>query len=97
LNEDFLPTSNLFFWQLVGDFISVLAIALVKQFHAKRMVLAYIISNGLLNLMYFGLSYYFIDIYGLEGIVKAYAISYFIYLVIVVVFIFYYFKKKENV
>lgn len=94
LNEEFLPTSNLFFWKLIGDFISVLAIALVKQFHAKRMVKAYIVSNGVLNLLYFGLSYFLIDIYGLEGIVKSYAISYLIYLILVIIFIVSFFKKK---
>jgi len=95
LNDEFLPTSNLFFWKLIGDFISVLAIALVKQFHAKRMVKAYIICNGLLNLLYFSLSYYFIDIFGLEGVVKAYAVSYSIYLVLVICFILNYHKKQS--
>ncbi len=94
LNQDFLPTSNLFLWQLIGDFISVLAIALVKQFHAKRMVKAYIICNGSLNLLYLIFSYLFIDMYGINGVVKAYTLSYTIYLIIVILFVYNYFKSQ---
>lgn len=97
LNDDFLPTSSLFFWQLIADFISVLAIALVKQFHAKLMIKAYVFCNGLLNILYFVLSYIFIERYGLVGVVKAYALSYFIYLVFVFLFVYNYFKNKQSV
>lgn len=96
LGDEFLPTESLFLWQLVGDFISILAIALVKQFHAKRMIKAYLISNGLLNLLYLLFSYLFIEVYGLQGIVKAYALSYFIYLILVVFFVYMHFKSVKN-
>ena len=96
-SEEFLPTAALFFWQMVGDFISVLAIALVKQFHAKLMVKAYLISNGLLNLLYVGLSYFFIDLYGLVGVVKAYALSYAIYLIVVTFFVYFYYKNQTDI
>ncbi|MBD0830557.1 O-antigen translocase [Aestuariibaculum sediminum] len=94
LSKAFMPTANLFFWQLVGDSISVLAIALVKQFHAKLMVKAYVICNGVLNLMYFCLSYLFIQDYGIVGVTKAYALSYAIYLLMVFGFVLHYFKKN---
>lgn len=97
LSEEFLPTSVLFGWKLVGDFISVLAIAMVKQFHAKLMVKAYLISNGMLNILYFSLSYFFIDLFGLVGVVKAYALSYFIYLILVISFIFHYYKRQKAI
>ncbi len=84
LSNEFLPTASLFFWQLVADFISVLAIVLVKQFHAKLMFKEYLFCNGMLNILYLGLSYVFIDKYGLVGVVKAYAISYFVYLFLVI-------------
>ena len=97
LSEEFLPTSSLFLWQMIGDFISILAIALVKQFHAKLMVKAYIICNGILNLLYFSLSYFFIDLYGLVGVVKAYALSYLVYLLLVITFILHYYKRQKVV
>lgn len=96
LSESFLPTSSLFFWQLVGDFISVLAIAMVKQFHARLMIKAYIICNGLLNIIYFTSSYIFIDYYGLVGVTKAYALSYFIYFLLVITFIIHYYRKNSQ-
>lgn len=96
LGDEFLPTERLFFWQLVGDFISILAIALVKQFHAKRMIKAYLISNSVLNLSYLIFSHLFIEVYGLQGIVKAYALAYFIYLVLVLFFVYMHFNSKKN-
>ena len=93
--KNFYLLRHYFFWQLSGDFISVLAIALIKQFHAKLMVKAYFICNGLLNILYFSLSYVFIDKFGLQGIVKAYALSYFIYFVVVILFLLHYFKVKK--
>ena len=95
LSEEFLETSKLFYWQLIGDFISVLAIALVKQFHAKLMVKAYLICNGLLNVMYFSFSTIFINEYGIVGVTKAYALSYFIYLILVFMFVFNFFMKQK--
>ena len=95
LSEEFLPTSSLFLWQMVGDFINVIAIALVKQFYAKLMVKEYLICNGLLYLMYLSLSYFFIDLYGLVGAVKAHALSYFIYLFLVMSFVVNYHKKNQ--
>lgn len=95
LSEEFLPTSHLFFWQMIGDFMSILAIALVKQFHAKLMVKAYLICNGILNLLYFSLSYLLIDLYGLVGVVQAFALSYFIYLLLVISFIFQHYKRQK--
>ncbi len=96
LGDEFLPTERLFFWQLVGDFISILAIALVKQFHAKRMIKAYLICNSVLNLSYLIFSHLFIEVYGLQGIVKAYALAYFIYLVLVLFFVYMHFNSKKN-
>ena len=97
LSEEFLPASSLFFWQMTGDFISILAIAMVKQFHAKLMVKAYLISNSILNILYFTLSYFFIEKYGLVGVVKAYALSTMIYLFIVIGFIFHFYNQKKIV
>ncbi|MCP4971093.1 MAG: O-antigen translocase [Arcobacter sp.] len=97
LSKEFLPTSTLFFWHLMADFISVLAIALVKQFQAKLMVRAFLVCNGILNLLYIILSYFFIDLFGLVGVVKAYALSYLIYLILVITFIFHYYKRQKAI
>lgn len=97
LDDAFYPTANLFSWQLVGDFISVLAIALVKQFHAKLMVKEYVMCNGTLNVLYLLLSYLFIDIYGLVGVTKAYVVSYFVYFFMVLFFVNYTRKNYDKI
>jgi len=97
LDDAFYPTANLFSWQLVGDFISVLAIALVKQFHAKLMVKEYIICNGTLNLLYLLLSFFFIDVYGLVGVTKAYVVSYLVYFFMVSFFVNYKGKNDKKI
>ena len=95
LSAEFLPTSDLFFWQLVAGFISIIAIALVKQIQAKLMVTAFIVSNGTLNILYYLFCHYFIDMYGLVGVVRAYALSYFIYFLVVLTFVALYFRNKS--
>src|SRR5690606_19463026 len=39
----FKPTENLFFWQLLGDFVKVISIVIAYQFIAKRMFWHFII------------------------------------------------------
>ncbi|MBW2960862.1 O-antigen translocase [Mesonia sp. JHPTF-M18] len=96
LSEEFMQTATLFKWQLLGDFIAVISIALVKQFHAKRLIKYYLVSNGLLNLLYIIFSFLLIDFYGIQGVVKAYAISYFIYFFIIMFLIIRFYKNQHN-
>jgi len=42
-SEAFKPTEDLFFWQLLGDFVKVLSIVIAYQFIAKRMFTYFII------------------------------------------------------
>lgn len=86
----FLPVTKLFFWQLTGDVLKAASMILGYQFFAKRMTMAFIISEILsLFVMYF-FSTLLLAIIGIEGIVMAHAVTYFIYLVILSV----YFRKS---
>ncbi|WP_340075008.1 O-antigen translocase [Leptobacterium sp. I13] len=82
LSEDFLPVSPLFKWQLLGDFFRVASLILVTQFHAKKMVYSYIFTDMLLALMIYFANIYFINVYGLEGMVIAYTITYISYFIL---------------
>ncbi len=85
----FLPISGLFFWQIIGDVFKAASIILGYQFFAKKLTRAFIITEIIsLGLFYF-LSDLLIKTYGIEGIVMAYAINYFLYFLILV----YYFRK----
>jgi len=87
---DFLPVENLFLGQLLGDVFKVCSLILGFQFLAKKMTLAFIISElTSLGVLYFS-SIYFIHIFGIEGVVIAQAFDNFVYLIVLCV----YFRKS---
>jgi len=87
---EFLPVSSLFFWQLVGDVLKVSSLILGYQFFAKKLTVAFIITELLsLSIIYFS-SVFLVSIYGLEGVVMAHALTYFVYLIMLAV----YFRKS---
>ena len=86
----FLPVTTLFFWQLTGDVLKVASLILGYQFFAKKLTLAFIISELFsLAVLYFS-SLYFINEFGIQGIVMAQAFRNFIYLLVLSV----YFRKS---
>ncbi len=88
--QEFLPVSGLFFWQLVGDVLKVCSLILGYQFFAKKLTLAFIITELLsLSIVYFS-SVFLVSIYGLEGVVMAHAFTYFVYLIVLGI----YFRKS---
>lgn len=89
-NEDFLPMTNLFIWQLAGDFLKVCTLILGYEFFAKRMTKAFIITEILSYIILYFSSRYLISLYGGEGAVMGHAITYSVYLVVMII----YFRKK---
>jgi PST family polysaccharide transporter len=86
----FLPVTTLFFWQLTGDFLKVASLILGYQFFAKKLTTAFIISELFsLAVLYFS-SLYFINEFGIQGIVMAQAFDNFVYLLVLMV----YFRKS---
>ena len=86
---DFLPVTNLFFWQLIGDFFKVASLILGFQFIAKKMTKAFILSEILSLLVLYFSSIYFLKIYGIEGVVIAQAFDNFLYFLVLA----FYFRK----
>jgi O-antigen/teichoic acid export membrane protein len=86
----FLPVTTLFFWQLTGDVLKVASLILGYQFFAKKLTSAFIISELFsLAVLYFS-SLYFINEFGIQGIVMAQAFDNFVYLLVLMV----YFRKS---
>ena len=86
----FLPVTTLFFWQLTGDVLKVASLILGYQFFAKKLTVAFIISELFsLAVLYFS-SLYFINEFGIQGIVMAQALDNFVYLLLLIV----YFRKS---
>lgn len=87
---DFLSVESLFLGQLLGDVFKVCSLILGFQFLAKKMTIAFIISELIsLAVLYFS-SIYFIRLFGIEGVVMAQAFDNFLYLFVLCV----YFRKS---
>jgi O-antigen/teichoic acid export membrane protein len=90
LTEDFMPTEDLFLWQLIGDFLKACSYILAFEFFAKKLTRAYIVTELLSFLTLYFSAQYFIIHYGSKGAVMAHALTFGIYLVILII----YFRKK---
>lgn len=88
LTEEFLPVKELFFWQLLGDFIKVLSIVIAYQFLAKRMFWHYIITEAFSVVVLYFTSKILIDEFGLVGANMAHFVTYVLYYAIILL-IFY--------
>ncbi|WP_394760360.1 O-antigen translocase [Flavobacterium sp.] len=88
--EDFEPVSNLFLWQLIGDFFKAASWILGLQFFAKKMTKAFIITEVLSLAILYISSFCFISIFKTEGVVIAHAVTYFLYLLVLGI----YFRKS---
>jgi polysaccharide transporter, PST family len=100
LTKEFLQVSDFFYLQLIGDFFKIIAFSLAYQFHAKKMVSAYLISDAILYGLFYFLSIFFIDSFKLNGVFYAYLLSTFLYLLAVLFFSYklrYKYLKTENV
>ncbi|MXN92934.1 oligosaccharide flippase family protein [Flavobacterium sp. Sd200] len=89
-SADFLPMTDLFAWQLLGDFFKVCALILGFEFFAKKMTSAFILVEGFLFLVLYCFSKIFISVYGSEGAVMAHALTGFLNFILLSV----YFKIK---
>lgn len=91
-----IEMAPLFKWQLMGDFIRLTSLVLAHQFLAKKLVLNFIFSEILSLTLFFGFSYYLVDIYGVEGVVMAHFLRHVIYFLVVVYLVFRYFRKQDK-
>lgn len=79
-SHEFEPVEDLFFWQLLGDFVKVLSIIIAYQFLAKKMFWHYILTEAFLVVILYTTSVYFIDLLDdVEGAVIAHFVSYVMY------------------
>lgn len=80
-SEDFIPTIELFKWQLIGDVIRVASLLLAYIMQAKAMTKTFIVSEILFALSFVALSQLLVTKYGLVGVTYAYAANYSIYFI----------------
>jgi len=83
-SEEFLPASDLFLWQILGDFIRVLAMVIAYQFLAKKMFTHFIILEIFLFVTLYFSSVYLVDVFGLEGAVMGHFFTHLLHFGIVI-------------
>ena len=83
LVDDFKPVEDLFFWQLLGDFVKVLSAVIAYQFIAKRMFIHFVITELFLIIMTYFSSIYLIDAFGVEGANIGHFVSYLLYYIVI--------------
>lgn len=88
--EDFMPMSELFIWQLLGDFLKVGSLILGYQFFAKKLTKAFIITEIASFIILYISSTLLIQKYGVSGAVMGHVVTYFIYWIVLSV----YFRKE---
>ena len=81
--KEFMPVTDLFFWQLVGDVLKVAFLILGFQFFAKKLTFAFIVFEITSLVVLYLSSIYLIQFFGIQGIVMAQAFDNLIYLLIV--------------
>ena len=89
LTDAFESIEKFVYLQLIGDFIKIVAFSIAYQFHAKKMVVFYFISDAILYLSFYFLSINLITYFNLEGVFYAYIISTLAYLISVTLFVFF--------
>lgn len=87
--ESFISMSELFLWQLIGDLFKMTSYILAYVMLAKAQVKLYIVTEIIFSALYVFLSYIFISFYGVVGATYAFALNYFLYMII----LFIYFRK----
>lgn len=92
---DFHGLGALFKWQLLGDFVRLASVVLAHQFLAKKMVRNFIFTEVLSLGLFFGLAFYLVPFYGLQGVVIAHFIRYVIYFGVVAFLVWRYFRYKR--
>ena len=83
--EKYSGMENLFAFQLTGDFFKITSWILAYQLIAKTMTRTFIVTEVLFSLSFVLFSMFFVNYYGNIGATIAYALNYFLYLVLMII------------
>jgi len=86
-SEEFLPVTSILGWQMIADFFRILALVLVYQFHAKKMLWHYIFTDLFLAIGLYISAIIGVKYLALSGVVIGHVIIYVIYFLLIL-FIF---------
>lgn len=83
-SHEFRNMRELFAAQMVGDFLRIASWLIAMLFWAKAMTKQFIITEIFVNISYVVLVKVFVNQYGVQGAVYAYALNYLLYLILVI-------------
>ncbi len=82
---EFDMMEGLFIWQLAGDFFKICSWMLAYIMVAKAMTKSYIATEIIFGLLYLVMSFLFMRINGIVGLVQGYLLNYIIYLIAMII------------
>ncbi len=83
--SDFNQMSDLFFYQLLGDFFKMSSWILGYLLLAKSMTKLFIITEIIFSFLYVVFGFLFVEYFGIVGITIAFAVNYFLYLLCMII------------
>ena len=88
--------SALFQWQLMGDFVRLISMVISYYFIAKKLVYHFVFTEILSVGLFYLFAHYFINLYGVEGVVIGHFIRYCVYLIVVLGLVWQFIHKQEK-
>jgi PST family polysaccharide transporter len=82
---EFNTMRDLFFWQIVGDMVKIIAWVFAYIVLARGAVIPFVVGELLFNATYVMLGMLLVPKFGLEGVVLAHGVNYILYLFFIVV------------
>src|SRR5690606_15576613 len=95
--SEFAQMEVLFGWQLVGDTLKIGSWLLAYLMLGKAMMKLFVLSEIGFAALFYGLTYYFTGILGLEGASCAHAVNYFMHWFLMAIFIFFWLQDHKKV
>lgn len=80
---DFIPMKDLFFWQLIGDVFKIASWLIAFVMLSKTMTFEYMATEIMFSIGFYGLAFILVELFGLNGVVIAHALNYFLYFILV--------------
>lgn len=87
LTDEFNTIERFFYLQLIGDFIKIIAFSFAYQFHAKKMITSYFVSDAILYISFYIFSIYMLKQFNIQGVFYAYITSTILYFLSVFLFV----------
>ncbi|QEY50098.1 O-antigen translocase [Legionella longbeachae] len=95
-SKTFNPATELFSYQLLGDFFRIASWLFTYLLLAKAWTKTYVFTEVILSIIFVSLSHLLARTYGLPGVTYAFALTYFVYWLLMGMIVLFYFKQENK-